>query len=153
MVCGLSAALSVIVSEAVHDPIAVGVNLTRMVQLEPAASVAPHVCVSEKSVLSVPVIAMLVMFNTALPVLESVTFWLPLVVPTFRAAKVMLVRDRLTTGAPPVPVRLMVCGLPAALSVMLTEAVRVPVAVGVNVTEIVQLALAASEAPQVLVCA
>jgi hypothetical protein len=60
---------------------------------------------------------------------------------------------RLTTGAVPVPVRLTVCGLPAALSEMLTAAVRVPAAVGVNVTLIVQLPLAATELPQVFVSA
>jgi hypothetical protein len=45
----------------------------------------------------------------------------------------------------------MVCGLPAALSEMLTAAVRVPVAVGVNVMLIVQLPPAATELPQVFV--
>jgi hypothetical protein len=45
----------------------------------------------------------------------------------------------------------MACGLPAALSVMLTEAVRLPMAAGVNVTLIVQLPFAATEEPQVLV--
>jgi hypothetical protein len=43
-----------------------------------------------------------------------------------------------------VPIRLAVCGLPAALSVMLTEAVRGPGAVGVNVTLIVHVPFAAS---------
>ena len=51
----------------------------------------------------------------------------------------------------PVPVRVMVCGLPLALSVKVTEAVRVPAAAGVNVTLIVQLLFAATELPQVLV--
>jgi hypothetical protein len=60
---------------------------------------------------------------------------------------------RLTAGAAPVPERLTVCGLPAALSEMLTVAARVPAAVGVNVTLIVQLPLAATELPQVLVSA
>jgi len=40
----------------------------------------------------------------------------------------------------------MLCGLPGALSVMETLAVRLPEAVGENVTEIVQLALAANVA-------
>ncbi len=96
---------------------------------------------------------MLVMLRATLPVFVSVTFCAALVVPTSWLAKVRLAADRLTTGAVPVPVRLMVCGLPAALSVMLTEAVRVPVAVGVKVTLMVQLAPAATEVPQVLVCA
>ena len=68
--------------------------------------------------------------------------WLP---------KARLVGERLTRAAVPVPVRLTVCGLPLALSVMLSEAVRLPVAAGVNVTLMVHLALAATELPQVLV--
>src|ERR1700730_16907063 len=46
----------------------------------------------------------------------------------------------------PVPVSPTICGLPAALSVMVKVPVRVPVAVGVNVTLIMQFALAASVA-------
>jgi len=52
-----------------------------------------------------------------------------------------------------VPVKLAVCGLPGALSVMVTEAERDPKAVGVKVTVIVQLPLAATGLPQLLVCA
>ena len=51
----------------------------------------------------------------------------------------------------PVPERLTVCGLPLALSVMLTEAVRLPLAEGLNVTLIVQWAPAATELPHVVV--
>jgi len=53
----------------------------------------------------------------------------------------------------PVPARLTVCGLPVALSVMVIVPGRLPVAVGVNVTLMVQLAPAATELPQVLVWA
>ena len=69
--------------------------------------------------------------------------------------KARLVGERLTRVAVPVPVpeRLTVCGLPLALSVMLTEAVRLPLAAGVKVTLMVQLAPPATEPPQVLVCA
>ena len=49
------------------------------------------------------------------------------------------------------PVRLAVCGLPLELSLTDKVALFVPVLCGANVTEIVQLALAASEDPQVLV--
>ena len=62
-----------------------------------------------------------------------------------------LVGDKLTIAAIPVPVRLIVCGLPDALSVMLTLPVRVPVAVGVKVTLMLQLPPAATDAPQVFV--
>jgi len=54
-------------------------------------------------------------------------------------------------GAIPVPLSATVCGLPAALSVILTDAVRLPVAEGVKVKLTVQLALGATELPQVLV--
>jgi hypothetical protein len=48
----------------------------------------------------------------------------------------------------PVPVKVTVCGLPAASSVMVTLPARFPVAVGLNVTLIEQFAAAASVAPQ-----
>ena len=54
------------------------------------------------------------------------------------------------TSCIPAPERLPVCGLPLELSAMLSEAARVPVTEGVNITAIVQLAPAASELPQVL---
>ena len=67
--------------------------------------------------------------------------------------KARLVGETLTRAAVPVPERLAVCGLPLALSVMLTEAVRLPLATGVKVTLMVQLAAAATELPHVLVWA
>jgi hypothetical protein len=51
----------------------------------------------------------------------------------------------------PVPVRLMMCGLPAALSVMVIAPVLVPVAVGVKVTLMVQVPVATTDVPQVVV--
>ena len=57
---------------------------------------------------------------------------------------------RLAIEPVPVPVRLTVCGLPAALSVRVIEAARLPTALGVNVTVIVQLAPDATELLQVL---
>jgi hypothetical protein len=53
----------------------------------------------------------------------------------------------------PVPERATVWGLPLALSVILSEAARLPLAVGVKVTLIVQFAAAVTELPQVLVWA
>jgi len=53
----------------------------------------------------------------------------------------------------PVPERLTVCGLPGASCVMVRLPSRVPVAVGLKVTLIVQLAPAATLEPQVLVWA
>ena len=56
-------------------------------------------------------------------------------------------------GGVPVPLSATVCGLPVASSAIKTLAVRLPVAPGVNVTEIVQLAPAARLAGQSLVWA
>src|SRR5437879_11049277 len=97
---------------------------------------------------------MLVTLSSALPVLLSVTDCAALVVFSSWLPKLKFVADKLTmgAGAAPVPVRLMVCGLPAMLSVIVTAPVRMPVAVGVNVTLMVQLAPAATDVPQVLVC-
>jgi hypothetical protein len=61
-----------------------------------------------------------------------------------------------TTGAAaavPVPLSAIVCGDPVALSTTDTVALKLAAEAGVNVTEMEQLALAASELPQVLVCA
>jgi hypothetical protein len=53
----------------------------------------------------------------------------------------------------PVPAKLTVCGLPGALSVIVSVPVRAPDAVGLNVTLIVQFPAAATLVPQVLLWA
>jgi hypothetical protein len=73
-------------------------------------------------------------------------------VPTFCAGKVKEVGERLTTGAVPVPVRLTVCVVGLALSVMVTAPVLVPAAVGLKVTLSEQLPLTAKLDLQVFVC-
>ncbi len=84
--CGLSAALSVMVTAPVLFPAAEGVKVTFMRQVAPAATVLPLVQVvpdaREKSPLLVPVITTLVMFNVALPVLDRVTVCAALALPT-----------------------------------------------------------------------
>src|SRR5438552_9285752 len=57
------------------------------------------------------------------------------------------------TGWTPIPVRLIICGLLLALSVIVTDPVMVPVVVGLKVTEIVHLAPATTVVPHVLVWA
>jgi hypothetical protein len=150
--CGLPEALSVMLRVPMRVPDAVGVNVTLMVQLAPAATELPQVLVWAKS----PLAETPVRFSEALPVFASVTVCAALVVPTVWLVKVSEEAERLTTGAEaaaPVPVRLTDCGLPEALSVMLRLLDRVPGAVGVNVTLMVQFAPAATELPQLLVCA
>jgi hypothetical protein len=65
--------------------------------------------------------------------------------------KVKEAAERLTTGTAPVPVRLTVWVAGLALSVMVKDPLREPLTVGVKVTLSVQLALAATVEPQVLV--
>jgi len=61
--------------------------------------------------------------------------------------------EKLICGVPvPVPVSETACGEPAALSEIERLALRLPVAEGVNVTEIVQLPFALRLLPQLLVC-
>ena len=93
--CVLLLALSVIVNLPVRAPVAVGVNVTLMLQLEPAARVAPQVFVEAKS----PVTAIELMFRLAFPVLDSVTDCAALFVFTIWLANVRPVAERLATGA------------------------------------------------------
>ena len=90
------------------------------------------------------------------PVLVRVTVWgAALAVPTtWLAEKVMLAGDRLTPGGViPVPVKVTVCGLPAALSLTVSVPLATVAAVGEKVTLMVQEAPAANDEPQVLVLA
>jgi hypothetical protein len=73
-----------------------------------------------------------------------------LVVPTFCAGKVRFVGESMTPVRP-FPVRLTVCGLPVALSETVRVPVKVPVAVGLKVTEIRQFFPAFTVVPQVFV--
>src|SRR5437870_2660263 len=78
---------------------------------------------------------MLVMFNEAVPLLVRVTDCAALLVPTSWLAKAREVGEGLTArglAALPVPVRITVCGLSLASSVMVIVPVRVPVAVVVH---------------------
>jgi hypothetical protein len=148
--CGLSDALSVMVTDAVRVPGLVGVKVTLIVQLAPAAKLAPQVLAWMKSPPLAPVMEMPVIVRVAVPLLVKVSVWAPLLLPTATPLKLMLVPDRVTAGATPLPVSDTLSGLSIALSVIVTEAVRAPTAVGVKFTAMVQLAPAATELPHVL---
>jgi hypothetical protein len=97
---------------------------------------------------------MLDMLSRALPVLESVTVCAAVAEPSFSWPNERLVGERVTTGiAVTDPVKVTLCGLPLALSVIVSEALREPVAAGVKVTLIAQLAPATTLLLQLLVCA
>ena len=95
----------------------------------------------------VPVIAIEVIVSEVVPTFVSVTVFAALVTPIATVPKLKLAGE--SFAAVPSPLSGTVCGLPAALSVTLRAALREPLAVGLNVTLIVQLAPAASELPQV----
>jgi hypothetical protein len=136
---------------AARAPVTLGVNVILMAHAAPGANDPPQVLVSEKSPLFVPPTVTPVMFSTAVPLLVSVTAWAAVGVPTNWVPKATDVLPRLTLGIPPVPLSTMMCGVPMVLSVMWIVAVRLPSALGVNVTLIVHIPPAATEVPQVLV--
>src|SRR5437016_9496166 len=102
-VCGLPLALSVTVKDAERAPVAVGVNVTLMVQLELAASELPQLFVCAKSPLLVPVTAMLEILNAVPPEFVSVTGSAALVVPTFWLLYVSEVGESAAVAVTPVP--------------------------------------------------
>ena len=91
--------------------------------------------------------AMPLIVRVVVPTFVNVTVLVPLVAPIATVPKLKLVGE--SFAVVPIPLRLTFCRLPAALSLALSTAVRVPDAVGLNVTLIAQLAPAASELPQV----
>ena len=79
-VCGLSGALSVIVSVPALAPPTVGLKRTPMEQLEPAATLLPHaLCKTKSEGLTVT----LEMLSAAVPELVTVIFWGAPLVPTY----------------------------------------------------------------------
>lgn len=141
-----------IVTEALRAPMAVGVNVTVIVQLFFAANDGVQVFVSAKSLELVPVIAILVkliVFPAA--ALVSVMTCDVLVVPTVCEANVRLVGDR--EAIVPTPVKATVCDPPGTLSTTVSVAGRLLMPLGVKVTLMVQLAPPESADPQLLVCA
>jgi hypothetical protein len=124
----------------VRVPVAVGVNVTITEQL---AGDGPNVPVQVPAVSAKSPVVSNEIGVDPVPVFFIVMVLAALVVPTACLANVSLVGVAVTTtvGALPVPVRLTICGEFVAPSVMESVPVRVPVVVGLNVTDIVQLAL------------
>src|SRR3989441_1133639 len=94
-----------------------------------------------------PARTMLVMLRVAVPLLVRVTGCTGLVGLRRWVPNARLVGAKVTAGTIPVPASDTDCGLPGASSVMVTVAVRAPVAAGVNVTVKAQLADAATGPP------
>jgi hypothetical protein len=133
-VCGLPGASSAMLIVPFLVPPAVGVKVTLMVQEPPTATGLTQLWFWAKSPLGV----MLRMVSAPAPLLVSVTVFGALGTPTPRLPKVKLVGDKVTAGPKPLPVRVTLCGLPAALSVTVNVPDLVPDAVGAKVTLMVQ---------------
>ena len=110
-VCGLLVALSVKVSIALREPVALGVNAMLAVQLADAARLVPQVLLEiEKSAAFVPEIATLLMVIEVERPLVSVADCVALVDPTVVLENVRLVGlfETLPLGLVPKPVSVMV---------------------------------------------
>jgi hypothetical protein len=94
MVCGEPFALSLMVSVPVRATAAVGVNVTDIVQFDPAATLVPQLLAWAKS----PEAAMELSVSVACAEFVSVTDCAALVVPVVCEVKVMLVGESVTTG-------------------------------------------------------
>lgn len=134
-------------------PCAAGAKETVIVQLRFGCSEPTVLQVllpdREKSA-GVPILGLIVTEEIAsawFPVFVSLRLGSVEVLPTLTLPKESEVWERLTTGAVPVPLKEMVCGLPAALSAMLTEAKREPLACGMKSAAMLQDAAGAIPVP------
>jgi hypothetical protein len=119
-----------------------------MVHLLAAGSEVPQVLVWAKA----PVMVILVIVSAVVLLFASVAVIGALVVPIIVVGNVNFV-GATETPVTPLPLRATVWGLLAALSVIVTTPVTVPVFVGLKVTEIAQFLPALTLVPQVLVWA
>src|SRR5580700_498606 len=132
------------VSAPLREPAATGVKVTVIVQVLPFVPLGGsglcemQASVSEKS----PLAVMLAIERLLVPVFVSITFCVALEVFTTALPKFKLLGLRLTPGSVPVPLRLITC-VPAP-STMVIEPVCPPAAVGVKVTVMLHVPLAAS---------
>ena len=148
-VCGLPPPLSATLSVPLRVPVAVGLNRMLTVQLAPPAIELPHVFPEiRKSPGLVPAMENPVNVTVDAPALCTVIDLAALVVPTATVPKFSEVGEREIAVPTPLRATVWVAGLASSVKVKLP--VRVPMAVGVNVTLTVQLAPTATVLPQVL---
>ncbi len=152
-VCGEPVALSAIDRDAVRVLAAAGLNSTETVQVAAAASEVVQVFAEIRKGSGVGPGQGFRGEESERRFREflTVTTCAAVVDPTVVEAKVRVVGVSVTAGAAAalVPVRATVCGEPVPLSAIERDAVRVPAAAGLNSTETVQVAAAASVVVQV----
>jgi len=140
--CGLLVALSVKLRVPDRAPVVVGLNLMEAVQLLFAANFFGLIGQADVTVKSLRLLATLEMVTPVVRLLVSVTVCAALEVPTFWLPN-KSAEGLAATGRTPVPVRLTV-GTAVELLSTVKVVSKLPVTDGLNETEIVQLALAAS---------
>ena len=91
--------MSVMETDALRAPVAVGVNFTVIAQVAFAATLTPQVLDREKSPGFVPVRPMVVMLRVSFQVFVSVTLCAALVVPVLWEPKGRMLAERFTAGA------------------------------------------------------
>jgi hypothetical protein len=136
------------ISVPLHGPLPTGLKVTPITQFVPAARLVLQVVLLVDMAKS-PLIVGVEMATAEVPALLTVTDSGGLVVPTATPENESVLVE--TETLVPVPLKLTVCGLLLALSVMVRVPGTVPAAVGVNVTLIVQGLPAARLVPQLLV--
>ena len=147
--CGEPPPLSLMASDALRVPVALGVKVTEIVQLCPPKRLDPQLLPWAKSAALEPERVKDENVSVVLPTFVSRMLEGGLVLPSLCGAKVSESVDKLTSV--PVPNRWMVCVGGPALSLMVITPVRSPITVGVNVAVIMQDAPTATLLPQVLV--
>lgn len=139
---------------AVDALAAVGMNSTRMMQLELAASVVPQLLTCTKDAAPVPLSAIDVRLTGVVELLlVTVMVCAALVVPDVTVPKLSAEVERVNVAAlTPLPDSETVCVVGLALSVKTSVADLVPDAVGAKRARIVQLAEIAKELGQLFIC-
>ncbi len=139
--CGDPEALSVTVTAPVRPPVAVGVKVTFSEQVASEAREPPQFVTGTVTTAKSPLATTDVIVSVPEPVFVRMMLRVVEVVESVWSPKAREVGFRLTPGAAdtPVPLTGTVCGEPAALSLKLRMAERAPPAVGVKITEAVQV--------------
>ena len=132
------------VAERVPDALGVNVTVTRHVAKGLIVPAVGQVLagVKVKSEGFVPVIVILLMFNATVALVSvRVELWAALVVPTVTPAKLKVAGSNVAVAkaAVPVPLSAIVCEPVLVLSKTVRVADRAPVAVGLKVTDTIQL--------------
>lgn len=147
-VCGLFDALLTTLNDPPAAAEVAGVKVTLMVQEEPAASEPGHRFATPKPL---ELLAMLEIATDERPRFFTVTVWAELVVPTAWLPKPRLEVDKLISKLVELLMAIeTICGLRAALSVILSVPLVAPEDARVNVALIVQPVPAASVVPHPL---